>query len=189
MIDELNKYWEDHLDGCEALAHELKNTFSERWVRFHALPDSKRYPDTEKEYQEICSRHNLVLSELSRAVDDLLVVLPEYTESKIPGKPDAELEKIFPASEYWRTLDQLEECGVYWHLHVARACSESGKLNKLFRLVANDEVANILIVVLAGSSVFHPYDGGADIILPSTQIRDELKQKYERWLSKHPEGY
>ncbi|OUS24530.1 hypothetical protein A9Q99_24345 [Gammaproteobacteria bacterium 45_16_T64] len=189
MIDELNKYWGGHLDGCEALAHELKNTFNERWVRFHALPDSKRYPSTENEYQEIFSRHNSVLNELNRSADDLLVILPEYKESKIPGKLESELEKVFPVYEYWRTLDQFEECGVYWHLHVARVSSGSGKLNKLFRLVANDEVANILIVVLAGNSVYHPYDGGADIILPSIKIRDELKLKIVQWLSKHPEGY
>jgi hypothetical protein len=50
-------------------------------------------------------------------------------------------------------------------------------------------VGNIIIVGIAAKTVFHPYDGGADVILPSTKQRNELKNKFSMWLSAHPEGY
>lgn len=56
MIDGLDEFWKKYLGGCEAFPHKLKHTFQERWVRFHALPDSKRYPENEIEYQEVFSR-------------------------------------------------------------------------------------------------------------------------------------
>ena len=46
-----------------------------------------------------------------------------------------------------------------------------------------------MIIVLASGVVFHPYDGGADIVLASREQRDELKKKHNEWLSTHPEGF
>ncbi|MEU8403165.1 hypothetical protein AB0C28_49000 [Nonomuraea sp. NPDC048892] len=36
--------------------------------------------------------------------------------------------------------------------------------------------------------LYHPYDGGADVILTNTQERDTLKAAHTDWLSKHPSG-
>lgn len=189
MIKELNNFWKKYLNGCEPIAHQLKHIFKRRWVRFHALPESKRYPENELEFQEICSRHRTVLNEINGLSNELLVVLPEYTENIIPRCPAEEFGDTFTQSEFWITLDQLEECGTYWHLHVAKVYSPYDELDDVFRLVANDQVRNIMIVSLSSRSVFHPYDGGADIILQSEEARNKLKQKYQGWLSQHPEGY
>jgi hypothetical protein len=189
MINELNKFWEQHFGEFKPLAHQLKHAFTQRWVRFHALSESKRYPENEDEYQQVFKRHNTVLAEINTSGNELLVVLPEYVETETPGKPTEELVDIVPKSEYWRTLDQRQDCGAYWHLHVAKIKSGSEELNKIFRLVANDEVGNILIISLDNNVVFHPYDGGADIILATKEKRDELRDKHKDWLSNHPEGF
>ena len=63
------------------------------------------------------------------------------------------------------------------------------ELNDLFRLVACDEVGNILIISTTKNVVYHPYDGGADVILPSSEMRDILREEYKEWLSSHPDGY
>ena len=189
MINELNIFWEENFGEFEPLAHEFKHAFTKRWVRFHALSDSKRYPETENEYQEVFARHNTVLAEINPSGSDFLVVLGEYVECDIPSKPADKLVDIVPESEYWCTLDQLEECGTYWHLHVAKIKQGSEELNKIFRLVAKDEVRNIFIISMDSKVVFHPYDGGADIVLATKEQRDELKYKHQDWLSKHPEGF
>lgn len=36
----------------------------DRWVRFHSLPGSQRYPGSADEYAEILDRHVTVLGEL-----------------------------------------------------------------------------------------------------------------------------
>lgn len=59
--DELNKFWTDEFGDNLPVASELKWKFEQRWFRIHTLPDSKRYPDNESEYDEILRRHNIVL--------------------------------------------------------------------------------------------------------------------------------
>ena len=56
--------WEENWPGGHPVADELKYRFPDRWVRFHSLPESKRYPDTPAEYDELLHRHNTVLAEL-----------------------------------------------------------------------------------------------------------------------------
>jgi hypothetical protein len=37
--------------------------------------------------------------------------------------------------------------------------------------------------------LFHPYDGGMDVIAPTTADRDALRDRHRDWLSKHPQGF
>lgn len=191
MIKDLAKFWEREFDNLPPEAHNLKHKFTDRWVRFHSLPDSKRSPENEQEYLEVIHRHNVVLHELV-GNSNLLVVLPEYSESKEPTKPESKLAAIFPTTEPWCSLKQHEkddDYELYWHLHVSEVNFTGSELNSLFRLVANDEARNIMIISPSKSVLFHPYDGGADVVLASTKQRDHLKEKHKEWLSSHPDGF
>lgn len=192
MIEELITFWNRELPHVTPEAHRLKHECRARWVRFHALPESKRYPENEAEYAEILRRHNAVLGELYGAHSTVFVVLPEYAESPAPTRPEKKLSDLFPVTEHWRTLAQHDEDddeAFYWHLHAAAVGYTGTELNGLFRLVANDEVGNILIVCPTKGVVFHPYDGGADLVLASTEDRDRLKARHSAWLSSHPDGF
>ncbi len=46
-----------------------------------------------------------------------------------------------------------------------------------------------VLVGVESKFVFHPYDGGADVILPSTEGRDTLRDAHASWLSKRSDGY
>lgn len=37
--------------------------------------------------------------------------------------------------------------------------------------------------------IHHPYDGGADVILPTPEERDRLRNRHSAWLSTRPSGY
>ena len=161
-------------------------------MRIHTLPESKRYPENELEYQEILSRHNTILCEITDHSGDIVVILPEYSEARDPTNPVKVLNEMFPASKYWRSIAQHEQCDedeYYWHLHVVSIPYSGSELNSLLRLVVNDEIRNIMVVALSSEVVYHPYDGGADIVMHSTERRDEIKQNHANWLSKHPDGY
>ncbi|WP_246273368.1 DUF3885 domain-containing protein [Phytohabitans houttuyneae] len=59
-------------------------------MRFHTLPDSKRYPGTEAEYDIILARHHTVLTELV-TTRTVLVVSAGYSDRPVPpelaGRP------------------------------------------------------------------------------------------------------
>ncbi len=191
MIEELTKFWNSEFDNFAPEAHNLKHEYKSRWVRFHSLPESKRYPENEDEYLEVLRRHNIVLQELCGNGIKVFVVLPEYSEERVPSQPELELLKPFPSSEPWCTLAQHEDghdYEFYWHLHVSEVKFTGSELNNLFRMVANDEVGNIMIICPSKGVVFHPYDGGADVVLASADQRDHLKEQCREWLSSHPEG-
>lgn len=59
----LSQLWAQSWPGLQPIGHEVRDE-RERWVRFHALPESKRYPEDEQEYAEVLRRHNLLLGEL-----------------------------------------------------------------------------------------------------------------------------
>ncbi len=63
-----------------------------------------------------------------------------------------------------------------------------GRYDDLIRLVADEQASHVLMVALDSARIYHPYDGGADLILESSAARDALKSKYAAWLSKHPQG-
>ncbi|HNT75917.1 MAG TPA: hypothetical protein PKH77_12960 [Anaerolineae bacterium] len=63
-----------------------------------------------------------------------------------------------------------------------------GRYDDLIRLVADDQEPHVLIVAFDSGRIYHPYDGGADLLLESSSVRDALKSSYAAWLSKHPQG-
>ncbi len=86
MIKDITQFWQSQFNGFVPEADNLKYEFKNRWVRFHSLPESKRYPENEQEYLEILRRHNVVLQDLC-GQGNVLVVLPEYSDSSVPTKP------------------------------------------------------------------------------------------------------
>lgn len=43
-MDDLNQLWKTCFSDIPSLAHTLKHQYKGRWVRFHALSESKRCP-------------------------------------------------------------------------------------------------------------------------------------------------
>jgi hypothetical protein len=64
----------------------------------------------------------------------------------------------------------------------------AGTFDPLIRLIADDVVANVMIVALDCRWLLHPYDGGMDVILESRAARNELKARCPQWLSGRSDG-
>jgi hypothetical protein len=190
MIENLVNFWDCTFGDFSPEAHKLKYKFPCRWVRFHTLPDSKRYPDTEDEYLEILRRHNKLLNGLCNSGEVCFVVFAEYSESAIPTKPRSDLTCLFPNMEYWRSVTKFvkDQDDFHLHFHASKTNFTGTEFNPLIRLIANDEAANVLIAYPTSGFIYHPYDGGTDVILESKEQRDVLKAKYSNWLSSHPDG-
>jgi hypothetical protein len=164
-----------------AVPYELKAQFGGRWVRFHCLPESKRYAENESEYAVILDRYNTVL-------DDLFGGGGVYIMGM---KYDSELKYSEPR-RVWRTVVREvdpEFGSIYAHLFLERHEWRRGMIDEELRRVADYQDAGGVVTDLESRWLFHPYDGGMDIIAPTAADRDALRDRHRDWLSKHPQGY
>lgn len=63
-----------------------------------------------------------------------------------------------------------------------------GELDEPGRSVADDEASGVIIADAELRWLYHPYDGGADVIAATTRQRDQLMAEFSDWLSRLPGG-
>jgi hypothetical protein len=160
-------------------------------VRFHTLPGSKRYPDTEAEYAIVLARHNTVLAELMTS-SAVLIVTAGYSDAPEPDPSCRSPETVatHPDATYWTSvcIDDEPDFTSWIHLYAGQRPWRPGCLDPLLRSVADDIVANVLVADPGLRWLYHPYDGGMDVMLASTAERDALRDQHSDWLSEHPAG-
>jgi hypothetical protein len=175
------------------LARDLKHANRDRWVRFHSLPKSKRYPETADEYGIVLDRYNTVLDELFTGQEVYLITC-DWSDRPDPGARPDDHARWHPGARYWTSVckDPWETDPAfisYTHLFVSRIPWAPGAVDDLLHAVADDATAGVMIADLSMERIHHPYDGGADVLLPTTAERDKLRQRHQGWLSQHPEGF
>lgn len=192
-IFDFRNYWNNYYPLCPPAAHLIREAYQERWFRIYTLPEAKRYPETEGEYQEILHRHNSLLCDLLPDKCVVFLVTVGYSETAQPAVPEHIDLSIFPS--IWSmslAMHQIEgddaDDSRYWHLWVCAHEWRPGSLDDLFHLIADDRIANVLIVDPEQHQLYHPYDGGADVVIASQTEREHLRMKYSQWLSTHPAG-
>lgn len=170
--------------------------------RFHSLPDSKRYAETDSERTEILARHHAVLQALGAdAHTSVLCIVARWSSTGEAADEDDRLDRAQPDAWPWITWDGVPEDeppspsllasidGPYerWcHLFVNEGPRSA--LDELFGLVADDRCSGVMILPLDLSWIYHPYDGGGDVIAHSSTQRDALREQFVDWLSAHPLG-
>lgn len=183
--------WQNRWPDCPPVADWLRGVYPDRWVRFHSLPGSKRYADDEADYHVILERHNTVLAELGAGQSLLVITCDWATTSEPPVLRTPRLRQLDPAGVRWQTIlydDSAEELPAYAHLYVSRWPWVVGGVDDLLRSVADDELAGVILTPTDLTWLYHPYDGGADVVLSDQHQRDALKARHHLWLSGHPAG-
>lgn len=191
----LTAAWARRWPNSRPIAHELSCGANGRWVRFHSLPESKRYAGNETEYAEVLRRHNILLGELvgtPAQEQAVLVFTCSWSDGPMPVPRAPDLTAASPPSTYWTSVleDRDEDTGEEWwtHLYVGQVPWTDGVLDALLRLVADDETAGVIIGCRQLSWLYHPYDGGADVLAASPAQRDQLRDRHKAWLPAHPRG-
>lgn len=196
LIDprELRARWIRQWRDCRPIGHELRSCSGDRWVRFHSLPESKRYFESDTERHEILLRHNTVIDELVSRTDDsgdtVLVVTCAWSGSSKPVPRDDAVHAASPHAVYWQSvLREADEDYESWtHLYVDVVAWQRGAIDDVLVLVANCGTADAFVAPMNLEWLYHPYDGGADVIAPSTARRDAIRDEHRDWLSQQPEG-
>ena len=190
---EFDGYWTKTYSGSLPIPYLLRGVYPNRWIRFHSLPESKRYPGDETEFQTVLHRHNVVLDELAEPDEELVFSSTEYSETPHPIRDDRALTQLDPNAHFWRTIakhkvDNDEAYPNYWHLFMSVGSWKSGNFDAILRVVADWTIANVMILSTANQWVYYPYDGGADVILQSSETRDQLRSLFASWLSERADG-
>ena len=192
MLHTIRDYWSSQYPECEPIPYLLRDKYRGRWVRFHSLPESKRYAENEPEYHTILERHNQVLQSLALPNEMLTFISTGYSESETAVR-EPQLAELDPSAEHWHTIAKHEidndpEYPNFWYSFAAQYQWTPRVFDSLLRLVADDIIANSMILSTKNHWVYHPYDGGADVILYTTTERDKIKAQFASWLSSRRDG-
>lgn len=155
-------------------------------VRFHSLPNSKRYAETPEEHAEILRRHYTVLTELlgDEPESGLVCVAVDHPRRDLLSGWTA---KLLPGRWPWRIITREDMPESPWYLWVATGLSRS-QLDLLLTAVAEDVAGKVWLTSQCLDWFYAPYDGGVDVFLATAAERDALRARHENWLSAHPDG-
>lgn len=174
--------WARFHGNTPPLAFGLRGIAGKPWVRFHALPDSVRYVETDAERDEIRRRAITLGDEiLGRDAGCWLVQCRIEEYSKPHWKPcKANLD---PRLRY-----RDDEDDFHWVASASEVFWEAEAFNDLLIDIADDTTGPTLWFSRATGKVFAPYDGGFDLFPTSMAEVVELKRRHGSWLSSEPSG-
>jgi hypothetical protein len=174
-----------------AVGHVLRTAISERWLRIHSLPKSKRYADTDAEYAEVFRRHNEVALEILGSHAHAVLFLHTWgTAADFPGAfsefawaADLNLSSATPTVYPTPEGDDADLLVAGFLIHwVPR------RWDKLLRDVADDRLPSVVVLNPTTREAYAPYDGGADLFLANSERVAELAHRWASWLSERPDG-
>jgi hypothetical protein len=185
MKDELDALWAANWPATPPVGHLLPDLLRDRWVRFHSLPESKRYPDTEEEYATILARHHELLARLGLN-GRCFVLMMLFADEELPPPPADSVP--LPRAIHWRTVPPMHGEEMDMPIYASELIHPSEEIDTMIRLVADDEICGLIVVPPDAEWLYHPYDGGVDVIAESPVARDALREHFRDWLSDHPRG-
>lgn len=160
-----------------------------RWIRIHSLPDSKRYPDTDAERNEILRRHNTVATEVLGESAACILFTTQFGESrqwefyeKEAGRYKDGFNLITPLNPaYVMTVSDDDDGPI--QIFAARCYWHTGTFNNLILACADDLTGHILFANTEKGSAYAPYDGGADLFFGSPNSAPLARAMFSSWLS------
>jgi len=133
---------------------------------------------------EVLHRHNAVLDTLLRPDTSFVLLTTGYSDTPTPVLPLLlQTDSTLNRSSTFAFTATSDTGRPYWHFFVTALNWRRGCLDAVLAEVATDAIADILVVGQEQKFVYHPYDGGGDIIVRNDDERQALKQMFSAWLS------
>ena len=193
--NEFDIFWTTNYPRTIPLTYCFKHDYPERWFRIHSLPESKRYAESNEEWEFLLSRQNEIIADLLGDNTPILLVTGEYyledqTTFNLPGSEHSlsgssfiilnsiDLYKLHP--------DEFEEGQIF----IPMFCNQiwnAKQFDKLLIDIAQDKL-RAFFVSIENKCIIAPYDGGIDFIVTDIKTRDFYKNKYKSWLSSRTDG-
>lgn len=182
-------FWEQHFSDAYPVGFLLRVKFQEHWIRFHALPESKRYASSDAERAIVLERAD-ALATATLGKSDCWVVASYPTDD---WKPDRDFKRVrrnlqLEEAFSWRDKGEHETDQFEWTTCANIMQWTHGRFNELLLAIADDTGPNTIWISCKHKSIFAPYDGGFDLFLSDHDSIQHLRKKYAAWLSPRPDG-
>ncbi|WP_151743008.1 hypothetical protein, partial [Acinetobacter sp. TUM15113] len=178
------------------ISHLLKHYFPQSWLRIHSLPESKRYADTAAEYELLLDRHNKIITDCFGDDTSIFIVSGHYFSHSRNNKA-YEPAFILPYQFHLEQEINLTQANPEYYDgededHFFRPCTvevtwQTNQHNDLLKKIADDELRAFMIS-FEQNIIVAPYDGGIDFIIFDEVKRNDLRNKYQDWLSPRADG-
>lgn len=189
--EEFNTYWDAEYPEAFPINYELKRVYASRWFRIHSLPESKRYAESDAEYQIIFDRQNHLITDLIGEGTEIIISFGLYTDDVTNDNYKeltdfGEFNKVQTIDLHKERPEEYED-KMYFDIYTKNDLWKSASKNEILKAIADDTL-RAMFICPSKKCIISPYDGGVDIIVDSTEKRDQLKTKYKEWLSKREDG-
>jgi hypothetical protein len=169
-------FWNSRYPNFQPVSACFYKNMSTTWFRIHSLPESKRYADTQEEYEEIFFRQNTLL-------DDLI---PQNTTIQIVINFISSHNSLFDIYDFENIGVIVDEEGeTTYQSFVIEQEWKTNSINNILKEIADD---NIRAFIIVPEALIAPYDGGMNLYLNDIETRDFYKKRYSSWLSKREDG-
>ncbi len=168
------QFWAKKYPETPPINYLFKHNLPERWVRFHSLPESKRYAETKAEWDILLQRQNDIIDYLISQNAEIKVVINSISSGHF----------LFQMFDF-ENIGVLIHDEMTFQSFVTETTWQSGGLNPLLMEIADD---SIRAFVIAPDCIVAPYDGGVDVILKNIDAKNELKNIFSDWLSQREDG-
>lgn len=144
---------------------------------------------------EVLRRHRVTMDDLREASGTseggsmLWVVVGCWSEQPDGIRCPEYIADLSSDWVYWHSESPEDaEDDSWFNLWVTEVSADSPDLVAILTAVASEQLWNVVLVPHSLDWLYHPYDGGADVICSTTSRRDALKERRSEWLSIHPSG-
>ncbi|MBT29689.1 MAG: hypothetical protein CMO01_08500 [Thalassobius sp.] len=184
-------YWNQEYPETFPINYDLKWVYPHRWFRIHSLPESKRYTESADEYKIILDRQNQLINDLIGEESEVVISFGLYT-NEITSDNYKELTDF---GEFLKVLtidlhkEKPEEYDdeMYFDIYIKIENWRNGNRDEILKAIADDKI-RAMFISPSKKCVIAPYDGGVDVIVDTTEKRDNFKIKYKAWISDREDG-
>lgn len=193
MASNFRNDWNAAFGAVPPLSFRLRDEFHDRWFRVHSLPESKRYADTEEEYE-------ILLARSEQLGDDVLGKQePCWLIASYPTMRDNEIRVDIPDEFFAREQFNLQhefdcvdlveapEDQRPWQVFAARTEWSFPRFRELLIKCADDVVFSNFWFSPARKRLFMPYDGGIDIVMSDRREAIDFAVRYYSWRPNMPD--
>ncbi len=109
-----------------------------------------------------------------------------FADDLMPAPPAESI--LVPRASRWRTVPPTAGEETEIAVYATESQHPSNELDALLRAVVDEQIVGAIIVPPDARWLYHPYDGGVDVIAQSPRACAALRERFGAWLSPHPGG-
>ncbi|WP_436898035.1 DUF3885 domain-containing protein [Acinetobacter gyllenbergii] len=196
MQNSFQPQWDQFYPDKLPISHYLVQNFPQFWFRIHSLPESKRYANTPEEYELLLNRQNKIITDCLGIGTSIFIVSGHYFTASRNNKAYDPIFRLNYQFHLEQEINLTQANPEYYEGededHFFRPCTvevtwQTNQHNDLLKKIADDELRAFMIS-FEQNIIVAPYDGGIDFIIFDEAKRNDLRNKYQDWLSPRADG-